>query len=231
MAMQQKKDSNVRLAEGPTYVYQVKVTLKGIRPPIWRRVLLPPEISLEKLHLVLQAVMGWTNCHLHKFTADGISYGDTSIDTESPMNNEKRYRLNHIVRGEKEKFFYVYDLGDYWEHEILVEKMVVHAERLAYPVCITGKRACPPEDCGGPWGYEELLEILKDPSHPEHEERLDWLPRGFDSEKGVTSKKGSRLLLAHTKHGDRVVTCYNSSGWTLPRRGQGSLSHVAMDYE
>jgi hypothetical protein len=88
-----------------------------------------------------------------------------------------------LITNEKEKFHYLYDFGDSWEHEILVEKILPLEKGTHYPVCVTGKRACPPEDCGGPYGYEELLEILKDPSHPEYEDRIDWLPEeDFDPE-------------------------------------------------
>jgi hypothetical protein len=183
MGKQPKKDIPTGRTDLGGSVYQVKVTLKGIKPPIWRRVLLPPEISLERLHHVLQTVMGWTDSHLHEFIIDGVPYGDTSVDTGRDMKNEKRYRLNQVVLGEKDKFSYIYDWGDYWDHEILVEKIVAHTESMAYPVCLAGRRACPPEDCGGPRGYEELVEILNDPSHPDHEDRFNWLPGDFDSER------------------------------------------------
>jgi hypothetical protein len=184
MGKQPKKAiAEERSTEGTGTVYQLKITLKEVRPPIWRRVLLPPEISLERLHQVIQTVMGWTNSHLHNFIVDGVSYGDTSVDTESDMENEKKYKLTQVVTGEKFKFGYIYDWGDYWVHEILVEKIVAHPEPMAYPICLAGKRACPPEDCGGISGYEELLEILGDPSHPDHEDTFNWLPGDFDSEK------------------------------------------------
>ena len=183
MGKQPKKEIQDGRTGSSGLVYQVKVTLKGIKPPIWRRVLLPPEISLERLHHVLQTVMGWTNSHLHEFVIDGFRYGYPSGETDEDIENEKRYKLSQIVPGEKAKFSYIYDWGDYWDHEILVEKIVTHDEGIAYPVVLAGKRACPPEDCGGPSGYEELLKVLGDPSHPEHEDSFNWLPGDFDSDK------------------------------------------------
>ena len=183
MGKQPKKEIQYGRTGRSGLVYQVKITLKGIKPPIWRRVLLPSEISLERLHHVLQTVMGWTNSHLLEFVIDGFRYGDPSGEMGEDIENEKRFKLSQVVPEEKAKFSYIYDWGDYWDHEILVEKIVTHTESLAYPICLTGKRSCPPEDCGGISGYEELLEILGDPSHPEHEDSFNWLPGDFDSEK------------------------------------------------
>ena len=90
--------------------------------------------------------------------------------------------LNKIVLGEKFKFSYLYDFGDSWDHEILIEKALEVDPQMDYPICIKGKRACPPEDCGGIWGYGQFLEAIQDPSHPEHEETLEWVGGGFDSE-------------------------------------------------
>jgi len=175
----------VKKKSGEKRVYQLKVVLRDIRPPIWRRILVPHEIPLDQLHRVLQVVMGWTDSHLHEFIINGVSYGDLSIDIDmgDDTRNEKSFKLHRVVPREKGKFHYLYDFGDCWEHEILVEKILPLEKGTHYPVCITGKRACPPEDCGGTSGYEELLEILKDPSHPEHEEMFDWLPGDFDSGK------------------------------------------------
>jgi hypothetical protein len=172
-------------ATNPGQIFQLKVTLKRIKPPIWRRILVPHDISLAKLHDVLQTVMGWTDSHLHEFIADGRSYGDPSFnrDMDQDVKNEKRYRLSQLVRNEKAKVSYVYDFGDYWEHELLLEKILPSEAVPACPLCLAGKRACPPEDCGGPSGYGELLESLLDPSHPDHEESFSWLPGDFDSEK------------------------------------------------
>jgi len=173
----------------PSQIYQLKITLRGIRPPIWRRVQVPGDISLGKLHRIIQAVMGWDDYHLHQFEVDRTYYGPPSPKDEFwgfEMKNEHLARLNRIAPREKDKFTYEYDFGDSWKHEILVEKILPPEEGVRYPRCIKGRRACPPEDCGGIWGYENLLEILRDPNHPEHESMLEWSgefdPEEFDLE-------------------------------------------------
>jgi hypothetical protein len=161
-------------------VYQLKITLKDIRPPIWRRVLVP-DCSLETLHEVIQAAMGWENYHLYDFEVGGTRYTDPRGRDELDMEDASRARLSQVARGEKAKLRYTYDFGDNWQHEVLVEKVLPPEEAATYPVCIGGKRACPPEDVGGPWGYREFAEAIKDPEHERHEEFLGWRG-GFDPE-------------------------------------------------
>jgi Plasmid pRiA4b ORF-3-like protein len=167
-------------------VYQLKVTLKYSKPPIWRRIQVPADISLGELHNILQTVMGWEDDHLHSFTAGGIDYGpplpDTGFGLGLRMRGEAQAKLNKVAPGENSRFVYEYNFGDSWEHEILVEKILPAEEGGRYPICIEGKRACPPEDCGGAWGYAEFLEAIADPKHPEHEDRLDWVGEDFDPE-------------------------------------------------
>jgi hypothetical protein len=177
-------------------VYQLKITLRDIRPPIWRRVQVRSDVTLGHLHWVIQRAMGWTNSHLHSFSIQGIEYSmrreGFQLD-ELEMRNEQSVTLSKVLQGETFKFFYLYDFGDSWEHEVLVEKILPMEGDTHYPVCIKAKRACPPEDCGGVWGYEELLDALKDPAHPEHDSGLDWLGRSFDPE-GVELDKINTLL-------------------------------------
>jgi len=156
-------------------VYQLKITLKNIRPPIWRRVQVLSSTTLQKLHLIVQEVMGWDNYHMHQFSIVGIDYGEPQPEYDFNVHSEKTVKLSQVVNGEKFKFSYTYDFGDDWEHEILVEKELPYSPDTKYPICITGKRACPPEDCGGPWGYADLLSIIADPSHPQYEEMTEWL--------------------------------------------------------
>lgn len=160
-------------------VYQMKVTLKGVKPPIWRRIQVKGDVTLKAFHRTIQLVMGWCGGHLHEFDIRGMSYGDPM---DGPIEDEKKFRLNKFNLGEKEKFFYVYDFGDNWQHEILVEKILPIDTGVQYPVCLQGKRSCPPDDCGGSWGYMELLDVLKDPNHPEYEESKTWVGLHFDSE-------------------------------------------------
>lgn len=163
-------------------VYQLKITLRGSKPPIWRRVMVPGKFSLYKLHQVIQRAMGWEDSHLHQFIIDGEYYSIPSSDDWEPVIDERRYALSRIARHEKSKFVYEYDFGDNWEHTILVEKILPAETGVEYPLCLKGKRACPPEDVGGVWGYEGFLEAVRDPGHEEHETYLEWIDGGFDSE-------------------------------------------------
>jgi Plasmid pRiA4b ORF-3-like protein len=167
-------------------IYQIKITLRNIRPPVWRRVLVPSDFTLGQLHQVIQTAMGgWVDYHLHEFDVAGTHYGAAlepgEDDWGTPVNDESRVKLANIV-GLGSKFRYTYDFGDDWEHELVVEKVLPIDPKVSYPVCIKAKRACPPEDCGGPWGYAELVEILADPAHEEYEERLEWVGGRFDPE-------------------------------------------------
>ena len=163
-------------------VYQLKITLRDIKPPIWRRVQVKSSTTLSQLHLIIQAAMGWYNCHLHQFSIQGIDYGKPDPDYGLDICDEKQVQLNQVIEQEKSKFFYTYDFGDGWEHEILVEKVLPRESKVSYPVCLKGKRACPPEDCGGAWGYPEFLEEIQNPQHSEHESFLEWIGGKFDSE-------------------------------------------------
>lgn len=164
-------------------IYQLKVTLKRIKPPIWRRVQVPGNITLYRLHKILQVVMGWYNYHLYQFVIDGTYYSDPDDEGLIEVKNARRRKLKDVVGQEKKRFIYEYDFGDGWEHEIIVEKILSPDPGKRYPVCLNGRRACPPEDCGGPWGYADLLEILADPGHPQYEEMRAWAGEDFDPEK------------------------------------------------
>ena len=161
-------------------IYQIKISLIGAKPPIWRTVLVASDLGLGAFHDVIQVAMGWTNSHLHQFIDDKKSYGIPDDDFELEMEDESEYKLSQLLKKEKDTLTYEYDFGDSWEHKILLEKILPYDSSTLLPVCIKGKRACPPEDCGGIWGYEELLEIISDPKHPEHEDMLEWLGGEFD---------------------------------------------------
>ena len=165
-------------------IYQIKVTLNGVKPPIWRRILVPNNLDLGSFHVVLQIVLGWTNSHLHQFECDGKVYGmqDDELDFGFETHDEDQVKLSQLLKKEKQTLIYEYDFGDGWTHKILLEKILPFTKETELPVCIKGKRACPPEDCGGIWGYHELLEVIEDTNHPEHEEMLEWLGEGFDPE-------------------------------------------------
>ena len=124
--------------------------------------------------------MGWENYHLHQFIVGNTYFGEPDPDFDA--EDDRKVKLSQIVRSEKQKFTYEYDFGDDWLHEILIEKIHQPEQGVRYPVCLKGKRACPPEDCGGVWGYDDLLEIIKDPDNKEYEEMMDWLGGEFDPE-------------------------------------------------
>jgi len=175
----------------PVSVYQLKVTLKNSKPPIWRRIQVNSDINLYRLHQNLQVMMGWTDSHLHQFIVHGEYYGTPDPDFE--VTNEKSIKLDRVVSEAGDKFFYEYDFGDSWEHSILVEKILQPETGVNYPICLDGKRACPPEDCGGIWAYGDLLEAIQDPAHPEHEEMLEWLGGRFDPEEFDVDMVNQRL--------------------------------------
>ncbi len=163
--------------------YVLRVELIDFEPVIWRVFSVPASITLPQLHLVLQAVMGWTNSHLHSFHCGIYSYQardpDYRMDELDNALNEHGIRLSNLINHVKQAFVYEYDFGDCWEHQITLEGMEL--PDLSAPVaCLAGKNACPPEDCGGVSGYADFLNILKDPSHEEYEQMRNWSGGSFD---------------------------------------------------
>jgi len=175
-------------AKEPGKTYQLKIELEGVSPPIWRRVLVPGNISLGRLHAVIQLVMGWDNDHLHQFIIDKQAYSDPDFELNEAggaprVLNEIKTLLKEIAPRAGKVLVYEYDFGDSWTHRIKVEKILNQGPITGSAVqCIDGARACPPEDCGGVWGYEDLLQALKDPKHAGHESTLEWLGEEFDPE-------------------------------------------------
>ena len=167
----------------PVPIFQIKVTLEHIEPATWRRLLLPSNLNLGKLHHVIQEAMGWTNSHLHQFILRDRRIGDLRADDsgELEFEDEKKLKLDQLV-GPGQSIRYEYDFGDGWNHEVLVEKAIEPDERIHYPICVAGARACPPEDCGGPPGYENLVDALQDTEHDEHDQLLTWVGGLFDPE-------------------------------------------------
>jgi len=164
-------------------IYQFKISLDDISPAIWRRFLVSSNIPLSRLHDTIQIVMGWTNSHLHMFEIDGKVFGDPQDDEFNEMGilNELDYRLRKIIEHEYMRFQYEYDFGDGWRHTLLLETILPPDPTMHLPVCLQGKRACPPEDVGGIGGYGNFLEALRDPEHEEHEEYLTWIGGKFNS--------------------------------------------------
>jgi hypothetical protein len=170
----------VRRVTAKTRIFQLKVVLRGVRPPVWRRILVPGEMDLAELHEVVQAAMGWTNSHLHEFETEGARYGvpdpDWGLDE---VADESGVRLSRVA-GEGSRLRYAYDFGDGWLHDVIVEKVLSRQPGLRYPYCVAGRRACPPEDVGGPWGYQDFVLAVGDPDHDEHEQWLEWAGDRFD---------------------------------------------------
>lgn len=189
----------------PPEIYQLKVTLLGTRPPIWRRVLVPADMTFAQLHVVLLSAMGWEGDHMHEFSA-----GQRRIGWPDPedrllgipgVDSEHAVRLRDILVRAGSKAVYTYDFGDSWEHSLVLEKRLPLDPNTAYPVCTDGQLACPPEDCGGVPGFYNLVEALSDPSHKRHEEMLDWIgefdPQAFSVEsvnKRLTALRRQRKI-------------------------------------
>ena len=172
-------------------IYQIQVALKNFKPKIWRRILVPSNLLLSDFHKIIQTSMGWTNSHLHQFIKDQTYYTVRMKDDDmwEDMNSVdyKKMKIFDLLSVEKGKIIYKYDFGDGWEHEIILEKILPVDKKLKYPICLAGKMNCPPEDCGGVWGYAEMIEILKQPKHKEYENIIEWLgdeldPEYFDKE-------------------------------------------------
>lgn len=162
-------------------ICRLKVTLRGSRPPIWRRFLVPADITLKRLHDSLQAVMGWTDSHLHQFSAHGVLYGTSDREFGLARVSESRTTVAQLLRHPKDRLKYEYDFGDSWEHDVVLEAVLPPGGG-PYPVVESGRRACPPEDVGGIPGYARFLEVLADPKHPERAELLEWVGGRFDPE-------------------------------------------------
>jgi hypothetical protein len=163
--------------------YQLKITLVGIRPPIWRRIQVPSMMPLCCLHDTFQAVMGWTDSHLHQFEKDGKYWGVPETDEfgDLELNDESKVAVSKLLKAEGDSVVYVYDFGDDWRHEVVLEKIVA-SDTTTKPVCLAGERRCPPEDVGGPHGYQEFLEAIFQPKHEEFDHFRGWAGGKFHAE-------------------------------------------------
>lgn len=160
-------------------IYQIQIALKDSKPKIWRRILVQSDVKLDDFHRILQTTMGWTNSHLHQFSAGPQEYAPEEFEIDGAKDSRK-VKLEKILNEKQPNILYEYDFGDGWEHSIILEKTLPFDDKVTLPVCLAGKRNCPPEDCGGIWGYGDLLEILSNPGHPEYEEWIEWVGEDFD---------------------------------------------------
>jgi hypothetical protein len=175
-------------------IYQFKITLRDIRPPIWRRIQVPENYTFWDLHVAIQDAMGWLDYHLHAFRVKNPADGETAEigipdDDDAGFRADQKIKAGWVVKisdyfsSERNKASYAYDFGDGWEHSLKFEKILPRDMALTYPICTAGKRACPPEDCGGPAGYYSLLDILADSTHAQYKQTVDRLGGGFDPER------------------------------------------------
>jgi hypothetical protein len=171
----------LRAVKAAAPIYQLRIELLGVRPVIWRRILVPGSVKLHQLHAVLLWTMGWAGGHLHEFVIGQDHYGepDPGFDTPPLVQREDRVTLA-VALGARKSFVYLYDFGDGWEHRVSVEKILPPDPQLKLPQCLDGANACPPEDVGGPPGYADFLEAIRGPAHEEHESMLEWCGGAFD---------------------------------------------------
>lgn len=184
----------IRSAVKRTYdrVYQFRITLNEINPSVWRRILIPETYSFWDLHVAIQDSMGWLDCHLHEFAMENPSTGEKEhigIPPEDYFEDDPevfpgwKKNIRVYFTPDNASAQYRYDFGDDWRHEVVLEKIEPRQEGASYPVCIGGERACPPEDCGGPHGYGEFLDIIMDPAHKQYGEMTAWAGHDFDPER------------------------------------------------
>jgi Plasmid pRiA4b ORF-3-like protein len=165
-------------------VFQIKMTLQGIVPPIWRRIQMK-DCTLDELHALIQVTMGWEFEHLYRFDIGGVEYAGPDVTSDEDVEDACGTMLSEVlpVQNRRPRFQYEYDFGDNWIHQLIVEERFRPTEGVKYPICVAGQRACPPEDCGGRWAYPDFVEAISNPDHPRHEEVLEWVGGEFDPER------------------------------------------------
>jgi hypothetical protein len=162
-------------------IYQFDVSLLDIKPRIWRRLLIPGNLTLAQLNQVIQSAFGWTDSHLHEFTIGADRYGMADIDDmDAEVKDEKKFTVAEVLKDSVSEFEYEYDFGDGWCHRVVVKGIIDATPANDSPQCVAGKNACPPDDVGGPGGYEMFLKSMADPEDDEHSEYLDWYGGPFD---------------------------------------------------
>jgi len=176
--------SEQRLPQETNTVFQIKVTLMGIDPLVWRRIQ-TQDCTLDELHDLLQVTMGWEFAHPYRFIIGSVEYADVEMASEEDVQDACDTTLSAILpaQNRRPRFQYEYDFGDEWMHQLVVEERFPPQQGVKYPICVAGQRACPPEDSGGSWGYPDVVEAINNPDHPDHEEMLEWVGGRFDPER------------------------------------------------
>jgi hypothetical protein len=189
-------------------IAQLKIKLDGVEPAVVRRVEVPLSIRLDRLHLVLQAAIGWTNSHLYEFRARDIGWGvpDPHFG-EGPIDARKARLIDVVEDVGVRSLKYLYDFGDGWEHTVRIERITEPVHGIAYPRLIEATGRCPPEDVGGPWGHTEFLEAIADPNHERHSEFVTWIGGNFDPT-AVDPERHARALAALAKRWSRSPTAH-----------------------
>lgn len=168
----------------PHKIIQLRIRLSHIEPSIWRRVRVPANYPLRRVHQVIQAAFQWFDMHLHQFEIGGRVYGQPEIEGDvfggMRIHNDKHVKLGALIGRGIERFLYRYDFGDDWEHVVTIEAVMDPEPGIDYPVLVDGARTAPPEDCGGPPGYALFLEAINDAAHPEHAHYREWYGSDFD---------------------------------------------------
>jgi Plasmid pRiA4b ORF-3-like protein len=180
--LEHEKQQKAVIKTLPNSVYQLHISLNDIEPVIWRRIQVLGRVSLYKLNRIIQESMGWTNSHLNLFKINDVEYEVkySNIEENPEALDEKEFKLWQVVQAENVSFTFLYDYGDYWEHSVLVEKILPKEPDVKYPICLDGKRACPPEDCGGPPGFREFVEAVCNPYHEDHQAMIRWVGYKYD---------------------------------------------------
>lgn len=174
-------------------VYQIKIILKDSEPSIWRRVKIASSIDLLELHGIIQAAMGWKDCHMHQFVSGGRHFGDEDPDFDYKMTDERTVRVDELLKKEKGSITYEYDFDDSWEHMIRLEKILPGDDTPNLPVCVEGERACPPEEIGGVWGYEDMLDSLKNTRDRDHKKAMAIFGKDYDPDRLDIEEINARL--------------------------------------
>lgn len=187
-------------------IAHLKVTLDEVKPPVLRRIEVPLTIRLDRMHLALQAAMGWTNSHLYEIRVRDVGWGVPDPDWGGGPLDARKARLVDVLEESGAKTLkYLYDFGDGWEHTIKVERIAEAVPGLAYPRQTEARGRCPPEDVGGPWGYAEFLEAITDPKHERHAEVAEWIGGPFDPDV-VEVEEHAQAVAALAKQWSRKTT-------------------------
>jgi hypothetical protein len=174
-------------------ILSLKITLRGIEPPIWRRLEVRASTDLSKLHMTFQDALGWTNSHLHSFYIDGKEYGYEDEDGELDTIDEKGVKLYKLFSVTTPGFWYLYDFGDHWQHDVQIEGILPAKQGVKYPRCVDGARKCPPEDCGSTGGYKRMLEVIRNPKDEEYDSMVVWLGGRYDPEEFDLARVNRKL--------------------------------------